>query len=183
MKLAQIPNILTIIRIIMVAPIIITLIKADYFTTLILFFIAGLTDMLDGFIAKKFKFQSYLGSIIDPMADKILLVSIFFTMFLTNLIPLWFFIIVLVRDVMIVAGVVGYFLNTTSKEGLNPSNISKINTFMQIFLVLFIVLTKEYPALDVFTIELIIITATTTILSGADYVWLWLREFILKTKK
>ena len=182
MQFSQVPNILTAIRIILTVPIIFTLLSADYFTTVILFFIAGLTDGLDGFIAKRYNFQSRLGSILDPAADKILLTAAFFTMYLTNIMPLWLFVLILIRDLMIVAGVLGFFIGNDEKVQLEPSVISKINTALQIFLVLYIVLAQLYPALAAWQMELFIITATTTVLSGADYLWLWLKKFILQEK-
>ena len=73
----MLPNALSIIRIILTVPIVIALLKEQYLLTLMLFLFAGITDALDGWIAKQFSFQSRLGSILDPMADKILLASTF----------------------------------------------------------------------------------------------------------
>jgi cardiolipin synthase len=183
MQFSQVPNILTSIRIILTVPIVFTLLNGEYFTTTILFFIAGITDALDGFIAKKFNFSTRLGSILDPAADKILLTAAFFTMYIVDLMPLWLFILIFVRDLMIVTGAVGFFIGSDEKVQLEPSNISKINTALQIFLVLYIVLAQLYTPLQNWMMELFIITATTTFLSGVDYTWLWVRRFILQEKE
>lgn len=182
MQFSQLPNILTSIRIILTVPIVFALLNGDYFTTTILFLIAGLTDGLDGFIAKKFNCSTRLGSILDPAADKILLTAVFFTMFITHLIPLWLLVIIFIRDLMIVTGAIGFFIGSDEKVQLQPSNISKINTALQIFLVLYIVVAQLYLPLQHWLIELFTITATTTFLSGADYTWLWIKKFILQEK-
>lgn len=181
-QFSQIPNILTGLRFILTIPIVFTLINQEYFTTIILFFIAGSTDALDGFIAKKFNFQSRIGSILDPAADKFLLTIVFLTMYLTNILPLWLFALIFLRDIMIVTGAIGFFIGSDEKQQLEPSNISKINTFLQIFLVLYIVFSQIYPFMQNWLMELFIITATTTVLSGMDYIWLWVKKFILQEK-
>jgi Phosphatidylglycerophosphate synthase len=86
-----------------------TLLNHNYSLAIVLFFIAGVTDALDGWIAKRFSCQSRLGSILDPMADKLLLAGSFITLFVIGLLPLWLLILVFLRDVMIVAATVGYF--------------------------------------------------------------------------
>jgi cardiolipin synthase len=84
---------------------------------------------------------------------------------------------------MIVTGAVGFFIGSDDKVRLDPSNISKINTTLQIFLVLYIVLAQLYEPLQLWLMELFIVTATTTFLSGVDYTWLWVRKFILQEKE
>ena len=85
----MLPNALSIIRIILTVPIVIALLKEQYLLTLMLFLFAGITDALDGWIAKQFSFQSRLGSILDPMADKILLASTFLGLYWVGILPLW----------------------------------------------------------------------------------------------
>ena len=76
--------------------------------------LAGITDALDGWIAKQFSFQSRLGSILDPMADKILLTCTFVSLYWVEILPLWLLLLICVRDVIIVAGALGYFLGEIS---------------------------------------------------------------------
>ena len=181
----MLPNALSIIRIILTVPIVIALLKEQYLLTLILFLFAGITDALDGWIAKQFSFQSRLGSILDPMADKILLASTFLGLYWVGILPLWLLLLIFVRDIIIVAGALGYFLGemNQSNELLEPTLISKFNTVLQIALILFLLLMQIYIELNTFKDMLYIVIATSTGLSGADYMWLWIKKFILQEAK
>ncbi len=184
-SLSSLPNALSILRIILTVPVVMTLLNHNYSAAIILFFIAGVTDALDGWIAKRFSYQSRLGSILDPMADKLLLVSSFVALFVIDLLPLWLLVLVFMRDVMIVAGTVGYFLGTDASQDelLSPSNLSKFNTALQIVLVLFLVITQIYPISPQWTDMFFIIVATSTVLSGADYMWIWIKQVILQERR
>jgi Phosphatidylglycerophosphate synthase len=185
MVFSSLPNALSILRIILTVPVVMTLLNHQYLFAIILFFIAGVTDALDGWIAKRFSFQTRLGSILDPMADKVLLVSSFLALFWIDLLPLWLLILVFLRDVMIVAGTVGYFLGLDASRDdlLTPSNLSKFNTALQIALVLFLVIVQIYPVSYQWTTMFFIIVATSTVLSGADYMWIWTKQVILQEKR
>ena len=181
----MLPNALSIIRIILTVPIVIALLKGQYLLTILLFLLAGLTDALDGWIAKQFSFQSRLGSILDPMADKILLTCTFLTLYWVEILPLWLLLLICVRDVIIVAGALGYFLGEITGESglLQPSLISKFNTVLQIALVLFLLLIQATLEFTEWLEIVFIIVATSTALSGADYMWLWTKKFILQESK
>ena len=181
----MLPNALSIIRIILTVPIVIALLKEQYLLTLMLFLFAGITDALDGWIAKQFSFQSRLGSILDPMADKILLASTFLGLYWVGILPLWLLLLIFFRDIIIVAGALGYFLGEVneSNELLKPTLISKFNTVLQIALILFLLLMQIYIELNTFKDMLYIVIATSTGLSGADYMWLWIKKFILQEAK
>jgi len=185
MSFSMLPNALSIIRVILTVPIVIALLKGQYLLAILLFLLAGVTDALDGWIAKQFSCQSRLGSILDPMADKILLTCTFVSLYWVGILPLWLLLLICVRDVIIVAGALGYFLGEISgaSDLLKPTLISKFNTVLQITLVLFLLLIQ-------FTVEfaewleiVFIIVATSTALSGADYMWLWIKKFILQESK
>ena len=181
----MLPNALSIIRIILTVPIVIALLKEQYLLTLMLFLFAGITDALDGWIAKQFSFQSRLGSILDPMADKILLASTFLSLYWVGILPLWLLLLIFVRDIIIVAGALGYFLGemNESTELLKQTLISKFNTVLQIALILFLLVMQIYIELNTFKDMLYIVIATSTGLSGADYMWLWIKKFILQEAK
>ena len=181
----MLPNALSIIRIILTVPIVIALLKEQYLLTLLLFLVAGLTDALDGWIAKQFYLQSRLGSILDPVADKILLTCTFITLYWVGVLPLWLLMIIFVRDVIIIAGALGYFLGEESADSelLEPSLISKVNTVLQITLVLYLLLIELYIGIDGIQEMVFIIVATSTALSGADYGLLWVKKFILQETK
>jgi len=110
MNFSSVPNALSILRIILTVPVVMTLLNHQYFLAMVLFFVAGITDALDGWIAKRYSFESRLGSILDPVADKLLLVSSFVTLYLIGLLPLWLLVLVFLRDLMIVSGTVGCFI-------------------------------------------------------------------------
>ena len=185
MNFSILPNALSIIRIILTVPIVIALLKEQYLLTLLLFLLAGISDALDGWIAKQFALQSRLGSILDPVADKVLLTCTFVTLYWIGILPLWLLMIIFVRDVIIIAGALGYFLGEESSESdlIEPSLISKVNTVLQIALVLYLLLIQLYIAIDGFKDMVFIIVATSTALSGADYGLLWVKKFILQETK
>ncbi len=185
MNFSSVPNALSILRIILTVPVVMTLLNDQYFFAMVLFFVAGITDGLDGWIAKRYSFESRLGSILDPVADKLLLVSSFITLYIIGLLPMWLLVLVFLRDLMIVSGTVGCFIGagTPKNELLTPSKLSKINTALQIALVLFLVVMQLYPALTQWSTIFFIIVATSTVLSGADYIWIWIEKVISQEKK
>ena len=185
MSFSMLPNALSIIRIILTVPIVIALLKGQYLLSILLFLLAGVTDALDGWIAKQFSFQSRLGSILDPVADKILLTCTFVSLYWVGILPLWLLLLICVRDVIIVAGALGYFLGEISgaNDLLKPTLISKFNTVLQIVLVLFLLFIQFYIEFAEWLEIIFIIVATSTALSGADYMWLWIKKFILQESK
>ncbi|HEX2492602.1 MAG TPA: CDP-alcohol phosphatidyltransferase family protein, partial [Steroidobacter sp.] len=104
----HIPNALSVLRILLVAPVVWLLARADYASTLWLFGFAAATDGLDGFLAKRFGWTSELGKILDPLADKVLLVGVFVTLAVTGLTPVWLASVAVARDVTITAGAIAY---------------------------------------------------------------------------
>jgi cardiolipin synthase len=184
MSFSLVPNLLSALRIILTVPVVFSLLNHEYFLTLILFFIAGISDALDGFIAKRFHYQTRLGSILDPAADKILLVASFVTLFLVGILPLWLLILTFVRDLMIVSGAIGWFMGSDSSKQvlLSPSKLSKINTVLQIVLVLCLVLFQLYPINPEWIQIIFIVVATSTTLSGLDYAWVWFEKVIKQNK-
>ncbi len=164
---------------------VLALLNNEFFLALVLFFIAGITDALDGWVAKRYSCQTRLGSILDPAADKLLLVSSFVTLNIIGLLPLWLLLLIFLRDLMIVSGTVGRFMGEGKSDNdlLTPSKLSKINTALQISLVLFLVTTQLYPVLTDWSMALFVIVATSTVLSGADYVWIWSEKVISQEKK
>lgn len=173
MNISQLPNVITLARIALAPAFILLLNDGDYKLALAVFVIAGVSDGLDGFIAKRFNYQSRLGAILDPVADKVLLVSAYVMLTVLNHLPLWLVIVVVFRDLLIVGGYVVY----TSMYGpvqMRPSWISKFNTFMQIALVV-IVLAEQaigtsYPRI---IMALAYIVFVTTVASGGHYLWTW----------
>lgn len=176
MGMNQLPNLISIFRMFLVVPVVWSLQQSEFGVALVWIAVAGFSDALDGFLAKHFAWQSRLGSILDPLADKLLLVSAFITLTWLELIPLWLLLAVLVRDLLIVIGGV-LFHYTLGRFDMQPSRISKLNTFMQIIFVLAVVFYHGDFALTPWIVEaLVYIVLATTVLSGLDYVWVWGRR-------
>lgn len=172
-SLSHVPNIITVSRIAF-APLLILVLKGHhFFGALAVFAIAGLSDGLDGYIAKRFSCASRLGAILDPAADKILLVSTYVMLAWLHMIPFWLVLVVAFRDLLIVGGYLVY----TSIYGpvqMRPSYLSKINTFMQIWLVIFLLAERAFH-FQVAHAErgLIFGVLFTTVVSGGHYLWAW----------
>lgn len=185
MGMNQLPNIISVFRMFLVAPVVWSLLQSQFGAALILFAVAGFSDGLDGFLAKHYGWQSRLGSILDPLADKLLLVSSFITLTWLGLIPQWLLFAVLVRDLLIVLGGV-IFHYTLGRFDMQPSRISKLNTFVQIIFVLAVVFYHSELALMSWPwiVEaLVYIVFATTVLSGLDYVWVWGRRALERMKQ
>jgi cardiolipin synthase len=152
------------------------LLEQRFDIALLLFVVSGISDGLDGFLAKRFAWQSSLGGLLDPLADKFLLVSSLLALGWLGLIPWWLVAIAILRDLAIVTGATIYHLRIKHLEA-EPSLISKVNTVVQIVLVIAVVLDQALIVLPALVISgLIWVTLATTLLSGFDYVWVWSRR-------
>lgn len=131
MKLKYIPNMICVVRIILVAPIVYYLLEERYGLALLLILIAGLSDALDGYLARRFDWRTRLGGLLDPAADKLLMFSVFVTLTWMGWVPIWFTAIVVGRDAIIIAGTIVYQLLVAPIHG-EPTQASKLNTVLQI---------------------------------------------------
>ena len=167
----NIPNFLSLLRIILVPVFVIFLIQSDYDKALITFVIAGVTDALDGTLARLLKCQTTLGAYLDPIADKLLLAASFITLAIFGLIPGWLAVIVISRDFMILTGIAILNLMSIPYE-IKPAVISKMTTALQIATIFFTLLHREYfPDFDkLWLIWLFWATAVITILSCLVYI-------------
>ena len=116
MSLRQLPNAICVARIALVVPIAITLLDGDFVATLWLFALAAFSDGLDGYLAKRFGWTTELGKFLDPLADKLLLVTVFITLAVAGLTPVWLAVIVVARDV-IIGALLGYNIAVRGKPG------------------------------------------------------------------
>ena len=168
----NIPNFLSLLRIILVPVIVIFLIQESYSKALIVFVIAGLTDAMDGALARLLNQQTELGSFLDPLADKILLSTSFIALAIFGLIPSWLAVIVISRDFMILLGIATLSVMSVTYE-IKPVFVSKITTTLQITTVFFALLLKA-NTFDIISYNWIIIlswlTASFTIISGLIYI-------------
>ena len=168
-----IPNLLTLARIAMVPWLLVLLQQQEFTLSLLVFLIAGISDALDGFIAKRFNAHTQLGAILDPIADKALLVSSYVMLSLMDLIPFWMMVVVVFRDLVIVGGYLIMFLLYGSIK-MHPLIISKVNTFLQIFYIVIVLLGLSL-ALDIPTfIEWLgYAVLISSVSSGLAYVFIW----------
>ncbi len=178
-----IPNLLTLLRIGLVPVLILLLQNQAYTMALWIFFIAGVTDGLDGFIAKRFGYVTRLGSVLDPLADKLLILSSFVMLTIAGDVPFWLLVIAAFRDLIIITGVVILTFLYDHFE-MKPIWWSKINTFLQIVLVIAVLIEKaNLLELGIFPQVLIWSVALTILISGFQYVYEWgiRRDFVEKS--
>ncbi len=143
------------------------------------FFVAGFSDALDGFLAKKFDWVSRFGSILDPIADKALLVITMGILTINAKINLWLFVSVTLRDIYIISGAY-YYYKKIGPYNMKPSYLSKLNTFVQIALVTFILVSLSYYAIPTRLIEWLTISVYLTVfLSAVHYTLVWSKKFKL----
>lgn len=175
-RLRHIPNLITVLRILLVGPIVWALLEERYQLAIGLFLVAGVSDAVDGFLAKQFDWSSRLGGILDALADKFLLVSTFLALWWLGMFPGWFVFLILARDVVIVSGGIAY----RTRVGIfdpAPTLISKLNTFLQILLAALGVLHLGISPLPAWVFEVLIWSVVATVLlSGAGYVMEWSRR-------
>jgi cardiolipin synthase (CMP-forming) len=170
----NIPNMLTLARIVLVPLVIWLIITHEMLAALVLFLLAGFSDAADGYLAKRFQWRTELGAYLDPIADKLLLMSIYVTLGFSNNLPAWLVIAVVSRDILII----GAFLLSwmlSRPVPVHPLPVSKANTFAQIVLA-GLVLAELGLGLGLENLVRILIpvTGALTILSAGAYFWGWL---------
>jgi cardiolipin synthase len=170
----NIPNSLTLGRIILVPLVVWLIISHEMLWAFVVFLLAGVSDALDGFLAKRFNWHTELGAYLDPIADKALLVSIYVTLGLAGHLPVWLVIAVVSRDILIIGAVMLSWM-LSRPIAMQPLLVSKVNTFSQIILA-GLVLAELGLGLGLERViwVLIWITGSLTILSAAAYFWGWL---------
>jgi len=171
MTLSWLPNALCVLRMMLAAPTAWYLYHQEFEITFAVFFVAAVTDGLDGYLAKRFNWTTELGKALDPLADKLLLVTVFATLAVIGKVALWLAVLVVLRDAVITFGAMIYRKWFGSLASAAPTLISKINTVTQIVYVLVAMLAAIGAWSSTIVINaLIYITAATTIISGADYI-------------
>lgn len=176
LKARHIPNLISAARVVLVFPVIWLLLHEQFSVALWLFLVAGVSDALDGLLAKTFHWQSRLGGILDPLADKFLLVSTYVCLAILGAVPAWLVVLVILRDLVIISGGVVYNYRVERFEA-EPLLISKLNTLMQILLALVMVFQLAGSPLPGWLPQsLVWIVVFTTIASGLSYVLEWSRR-------
>jgi len=176
----NVPNTLTILRMLLVPGIVVALLRESYGAALGIFLFAGASDGLDGFIARRFNQCTPLGALLDPLADKLLVVSSALVLGWLGRIPWWLAAAIIGRDLVIVAGAVAYYRRAGHLE-MEPSMLSKLNTFLQISLIL-IVLADGAALIGVaqWLPMLFVVTLVTALVSGGHYVVVWSKKATLR---
>lgn len=176
MSLRWLPNAISIMRIFLIAPILYYIVDEQYDLALLLFFVAGFSDGVDGYLAKRFDWHTRIGALLDPIADKLLVGGVFLTMFATGMVPPWLAVLVILRDVVIVGGATAYNFLVRPVEG-EPTRISKLNTALQLLFIVFVLSHAAFGWPDPIAITIIGAGVLVTIVvSGIDYVVSWARR-------
>ncbi len=170
----HLPNLLTAARVLLALPVALAIGYRDYRTALVLAALAALTDAFDGFLARRFAWQSRLGELLDPLADKLLLVGGFIALTYVGAVPLLLTLLVLARDVVIVAGALAWRM-LLGPLTVRPSLLSKLNTLVQIAFLLAVLVTMVWsPAVQFLALRgPAWAVGTLTVASGLDYVLRW----------
>ena len=178
MNLRDLPNLITVLRILLVPPVALLLVEGDFGWALVLFAAAGVSDGIDGYLARRFGWRSRLGAFLDPFADKLLMLAVYLTLGWEGHLPAWLVAAVIGRDVIIVVGAVAYQY-LVERLDIRPSYASKLNTVFQILLVVVLLLGLSGVPVPPQVITLMIyIVLGTTVASGAGYVWEWGRRLV-----
>jgi cardiolipin synthase len=179
-KRRDLPNVLTVFRFLLVPLVVYYMLDYRFGPALVLFALAGFSDALDGFLARRYHWTSRVGALMDPLADKLLMVSSFLALGWLGLLPYWLVGLVILRDLVIVTGAIIYNARIEKLEA-DPSVVSKLNTLAQILLVLSVMFSHAIQALPLLWIDILIYSVLITIVwSGIGYVWTWGRRAWLK---
>jgi cardiolipin synthase (CMP-forming) len=172
----HIPNIICLLRIALIVPLLQAMQAGEHSRILLLFILAAVSDALDGYLAKRNNWTSDLGRILDPVADKLLLMSVFIAAAWLDIAPWWVAAVAVARDVIIGLGALAYRLWFGPLRG-RPTIISKINTGMQILYLLAVILASSFalPPREILD-ALAVVMVLTTLASGIDYVARFVRR-------
>ena len=175
----HIPNVLTSVRILLVIPVAYYLFESNYLYSLALFLFAGISDAVDGYLARRFLWTSNFGAWADPLADKLIVGVVFVVLAIQGLVPAWLVFVTIGRDLIILCGAATY-RKLFGKIDIAPTILSKVNTVVQILALLLVMVTLlDIPQLiktDDMLDMVFIIVGIFSILSGVDYVISWIRR-------
>lgn len=177
-RLWTLANGLTLLRIALLAPFLYCVKEGRFGLGVILFFIAGITDFFDGYVARRFNQQSALGRFLDPAADKLLTTASYIVMALPRAgfepIPLWLALSVVGRDLFILLGSLVVYLLTHYK-GFQPTMLGKVNTFLEIGLIFWFIIFNHFDVLKILLPIMYGLVITSVVASGLEYVWMGAR--------
>jgi cardiolipin synthase (CMP-forming) len=170
MTRSQLPNAITVSRMVMALPLLWLLANSQYRPALVVALVAGATDVVDGFLAKRYGWQSVLGGILDPIADKLLLSVCFLGLWSSEQLPTWLVATILLRDLVVAIGAFAFWRVTGALRPA-PTGISKAATLSQLILVALVLAhLSGVDVLQRWVAPLMLATAAATVFSGVDYV-------------
>jgi cardiolipin synthase len=177
----NLPNFLTLIRIIAIPVFLVLLASHLYFDALLVFVLGGLTDALDGFLARRMNQKTSLGAVLDPIADKLLLMSSFIMLGMMGALPLWLVVLVVSRDAVILIGYVTISFLAGAAPEVQPTLSGKLSTAFQLLTIgVVLAMLADSRLLEPWMDDaLIYITAAVTVISGVQYLYrglLWLQN-------
>lgn len=176
MKARYIPNLISFLRILLVGPLAVYLLSENYTASLAIFLLAGLSDALDGYLARRFNWTSEFGALLDPVGDKLLMLTAYLILGLQSFIPMWLVGVVILRDVVIVSGGLLYRL-LVGEVVIAPIISSKINMVLQVLLVFGLLLSLSLYALPPLLLQALMwLVLLSTLTSGSCYVTQWGRR-------
>ncbi len=169
----HLPNALTLVRLLLALPIALLVVAGDSALALALFIAAGATDAIDGWLAKRFGWQSQLGGWLDPLADKALLLAVCFALALRADLPFWLFWVIAIRDLVIVSGAVAFHFKFAPLQAA-PTVVGKLTTLTLLSLVVILLWRNVSDEVPIWLVQAIVyLSVAMLIASGADYVRRW----------
>lgn len=172
----NLPNLISLGRLLLVPAAISLILEGSYAAAFWVFVVAGISDGLDGFIAKRFNWRTRLGALLDPLADKVLLVSVYVTLGIAGELWTWLVVLVVFRDLMIIGGFLLIQALAAMPKNFQPLLISKINTGMQVALVGYVLARRGFGAeAGLMDVVLSFLVVATTVVSGSIYLVRWAR--------
>lgn len=176
MSLSWLPNAITLMRIALIVPILVLITTGVFPLALLLFIVASFSDGLDGYLAMRFNWRTRFGGLLDPVADKLLMTSLFVTLAWNGLVPVWLATAVVLRDVVIAGGAIAYNF-IVEPVPAEPTRISKLNTSLQMLFILFVLSRAGFEWPEEITIMILgAAILVTVVISGVDYVLAWSRR-------
>ncbi len=173
-----VPNLITAARILLIPLVAFLLLDHDYRLAFAVFLAAALGDWLDGFLARRLRQMSQLGTVLDPIADKMTMMIVAILLAAQELLPVWLAVVIVMRDAIIVAGAIAYRFVVGHIE-LAPTRLSKANTFLEFgVLALAMAQAGRLIAAGEALLPLYLLLFASVLVSGAHYVWVWRRKAI-----
>jgi cardiolipin synthase len=178
LRTLNVPNSITLIRLGLVPAMAYYLADEAYEIALPIFLVAALSDLADGYIARKFKLVSTFGATLDPIADKLSMLVATVLLAWQTLLPLWLAVVIVARDIIIVVGALAFLL-VRGRLDIAPTRLSKVNTFIE-FAVLLLVMASAAGWIETgrWMPTVFVVVLMTVVGSGAQYVWLWGRKAV-----